>query len=327
MTVKARTVQATSVSIVQGERVSLKKGTSTTLKANIAPSNTVDNSVTWISSDPNIVSVDSNGKITAKKSGSATITVKTTNGKTDKITVDVTGASKAYPDAEVTTSSTGNGFGKPKKIVVHKQNKSGDPRCGSHSGDYCVGTADVTYANGKKITFYMGNQTNYGVQSGACRAHAFTAAYNATSNKKISTKKTIDLAIEKNPSHRGNPFRGKKTINYVANRLNANVKTYFGDTSSSKTKQLAREALNNGQPIVLFVSGNSSIAAGYPLSGKDNAHALLLLGENSKGKIEFLDSSNRFRTWTGKLTLDQLFNVMVGTNTANSWMRLFVFSY
>lgn len=59
------------------------------LTASVAPSNATEKNVTWTSSDNKVVSV-SNGTVKAVGSGTATITAKTTNGKTAsaKVTVD-----------------------------------------------------------------------------------------------------------------------------------------------------------------------------------------------------------------------------------------------
>ena len=64
------------------------------LKADISPKN-VSTSLTWTSSNSNVVRVDKNGKITPKKVGTAVITVKTHNGKTAKCTVRVKNAPKS----------------------------------------------------------------------------------------------------------------------------------------------------------------------------------------------------------------------------------------
>lgn len=55
-------------------------GESFTLKKTVTPECSVSK-YTWSSSDKNIASVDSNGKVTGKKAGTATITVKSANGK------------------------------------------------------------------------------------------------------------------------------------------------------------------------------------------------------------------------------------------------------
>ena len=59
------------------------------LTTNIFPTNTTDKKVNWKSSDESIITVSETGKITALKSGKATITVSTINGKTDSIEINV----------------------------------------------------------------------------------------------------------------------------------------------------------------------------------------------------------------------------------------------
>ena len=78
---------ATSVKLSKTS-VTLDKGKTTTLTATVQPGTAYDKSVTWTSSDEKVASV-SNGKITAKSGGTATITAKTSNGKTAKCTVKV----------------------------------------------------------------------------------------------------------------------------------------------------------------------------------------------------------------------------------------------
>lgn len=56
--------------------LSLTKGQSETLTATVSPDNATDKTVTWSSSDATIASVDPNGKVTAMKSGTTTITAK-----------------------------------------------------------------------------------------------------------------------------------------------------------------------------------------------------------------------------------------------------------
>lgn len=65
------------------------KRKSYTLKATVTPENSVDKTVTFKSSKSSVVKVDANGKVTAKKAGTATITATTKNGlkATCKITV------------------------------------------------------------------------------------------------------------------------------------------------------------------------------------------------------------------------------------------------
>ena len=71
--------------------LTLDTGKTSTLKATVYPSNAANKKCTWSSSNTSIATVDKNGKVTAKASGTATITVKTSNGKTAtcKVTVNL----------------------------------------------------------------------------------------------------------------------------------------------------------------------------------------------------------------------------------------------
>lgn len=80
-------VPATSVKIDQGEHLILDRGHSSTLTATINPTGTSD-TLSWSSSDSNIVSVSQDGTILAKAIGTATITAQAGNVK-DTIEVEV----------------------------------------------------------------------------------------------------------------------------------------------------------------------------------------------------------------------------------------------
>ena len=89
VTVQAVQAVPTSVSLNKTS-LTLDVGKSYTLTKTVSPSNAVT-SYTWSSSNTSVATVDSNGKVTAKKAGTATITVKTSNGKTAicKVTVNL----------------------------------------------------------------------------------------------------------------------------------------------------------------------------------------------------------------------------------------------
>ena len=72
-------VAATGVALDK-ETVELNIGATETLVATVAPNDATNKAVTWKSSDATIVSVDGNGKVTANKVGTATITVTTADG-------------------------------------------------------------------------------------------------------------------------------------------------------------------------------------------------------------------------------------------------------
>ncbi len=83
------TVAVTGISLSKSS-VSLTVGSTTTISAAITPSNATDKSFSWTTSNNNVASISADGTITAKSAGTATITVKTSNGKTASCTVTVT---------------------------------------------------------------------------------------------------------------------------------------------------------------------------------------------------------------------------------------------
>lgn len=71
--------------------INLDRGENEQLYATITPDNATNKNVQWSSSEPSIVTVDNNGKVTAKKRGTAIITVMSTDGGyTASCTVNVT---------------------------------------------------------------------------------------------------------------------------------------------------------------------------------------------------------------------------------------------
>ena len=97
VTVTGVTLNKTSLNLVEGG--------SETLTATVAPSNATNKTVSWKSSDASTASVDANGKVTAVKAGSATITVTTADGS-KTATCSVTVTSKTVSVTDVTLDKT-----------------------------------------------------------------------------------------------------------------------------------------------------------------------------------------------------------------------------
>ena len=108
VTVTAKTYPVESVTL-DNTSVELTEGAETTLTATVNPSNATNKNVTWTSSDSNVATV-ANGKVTAVKAGTATITVKTEDGnKTATCTVTVTAKSVDTEDDEGDLNYGGDG--------------------------------------------------------------------------------------------------------------------------------------------------------------------------------------------------------------------------
>ncbi len=79
-----------SVKIKNGNQLYLQKGKTLKLKTSVAPSNASKKTVTYKTSNKKVATVDKKGKVTAKKAGTATITVTAADGSKKKATTKVT---------------------------------------------------------------------------------------------------------------------------------------------------------------------------------------------------------------------------------------------
>ena len=105
--------------------LSLFTGDSATLTATVAPENATDKTVTWVSSNPAIVTVDGSGHVKAVAAGRANITVTTTDGnKTAVCAVTVTGRTytlSSDPSA-IAFGNVNTGYNPPAAQVVVVKN-------------------------------------------------------------------------------------------------------------------------------------------------------------------------------------------------------------
>ena len=141
------TVNPTSVK-VNRSTLTLGVGESYGIIKTISPSNATQ-TCTWTSSNSSVASVNSSGKVTAKKAGTANITVKTSNGKTATCKVTV----KPAPTS-VKISNTSLTLGKGETYIVSQSTNSGSYAWGFSwsSSNTNVATVAKTTANKAKIT-------------------------------------------------------------------------------------------------------------------------------------------------------------------------------
>lgn len=89
-------IMPTSIEVLP-VRLTLVKGNYYDLNSKVLPANAEDKTIMWTSNNSSAVSVDNDGRVTAKKSGqSAIITAKTTNGLTSNVEVDVVNKAEKY---------------------------------------------------------------------------------------------------------------------------------------------------------------------------------------------------------------------------------------
>lgn len=82
----------------------IEEGSSYAIKATVAPSNATNNSVKWVSSSPDVATVDDNGNVTALKAGSTTITCTAVDGSGVSASCPVTVKAKDIVDPGDTTN-------------------------------------------------------------------------------------------------------------------------------------------------------------------------------------------------------------------------------
>lgn len=107
-------VEAESLTItgIEGDTLHLTEaGQTVQLGAEILPENTTDKTITWETDQPEVITIDETGLVTAKTNGTAKITAKTTNGiKAELIvTVEITSEETTPPEEtspEVTPPET-----------------------------------------------------------------------------------------------------------------------------------------------------------------------------------------------------------------------------
>ena len=101
VTVTSAYINVASIAVASGdENVSIVKGGTHKLSASVKPENVTDKTLTYSSDREDIASVDTNGLISAKKVGTASVTIHTANNITKTISVTVTEAEVPVTDIE-----------------------------------------------------------------------------------------------------------------------------------------------------------------------------------------------------------------------------------
>ena len=144
VTVKQKEIAITGIGLNKST-TSLTEGESETLTATITPSNaTGDKTVKWSSSNAEVAAVDSNGKVTAKKAGTAVITATSSNGKTAGCTVTVKQKEIAITGIGLNKSTTSLTEGESETLTatIAPSNATGDKTVKWSSSNTAVASVD-----------------------------------------------------------------------------------------------------------------------------------------------------------------------------------------
>ena len=151
--------------------LALFTGDSATLVANVQPADATNKTVNWVSSNPAIVTVDANGKVTAVAAGTANITATTVDGnKTAVCTVTVTGRTytlSSDPGA-IGFGTVNTGYTQPAAQVVVIKNTGNQALnlTQPKANNYGVGALSKTALNpGETATFIVQPKAGLGAGS------------------------------------------------------------------------------------------------------------------------------------------------------------------
>ena len=238
----------------------------------------------------------------------------TYNGKT---VADISRSSTTI-SSSTTTSSTGKGLGKAKKITIKYNVYDDKGRCGASK---CASVATVEYARGT-VEFYMGRQAQKGVESDkSCRINAFMCATNAVTNGYNSAYDLYEYLLSQGfKKGTGDANLASKSIGIAVEHygLSNLAKVYqTDDISKEEATKLMKQALDNGQPVMIFVAHDlcSDLAGSH--------HALLVLGYDDDNTVIFQDSGNRLIN-AKKRTVEEMGKCITDIR---GYYRMIIFSF
>lgn len=96
-------VKVSGITLNPDINLKIEEGNSSKITATVAPSNATNNSVKWVSSSPDVATVDDSGNVTALKAGSTTITCTAVDGSGVSAVCPVTVTAKDIVDPGDTT--------------------------------------------------------------------------------------------------------------------------------------------------------------------------------------------------------------------------------
>ena len=268
VTVKQKEIAITGISLNKST-TSITEGESETLTAAITPSNTTgDKTVKWSSSNEAVAAVDSNGKVTAKKAGTAVITATSSNGKTAGCTVTVKQKEIAITGISLNKSTTSITEGESETLTatITPSNATGDKTVKWSSSNAEVAAVD---SNGKVTAKKAG-----------------TAVITATSSNRKTASCTVTVKQK-------DTYTGLRDVNGTL--------TYFTNGQADKTYTGFVSYAGNNYYVINGVVDTSYTNVTY--DGKD-----WLYVENGKVRYDYTgirsNESGFWRIDNGKVNFD-----------------------
>ena len=141
-------IAATSITAKE-DTITMSVGEIKQLSVKVEPAGASNYNVTWVSSDDSIIEVSKDGKATAKKAGSATVTASAGGDLNTTINITVTASAPtntANNNRNVTPTESGDAV-KPIGPVSH-----GSTNIACAAGTIDLGVTDEAYLNGRRIS-------------------------------------------------------------------------------------------------------------------------------------------------------------------------------
>ena len=293
-------VTPTSIRLNQTS-LTLGAGESYTLTKSVSPSN-ASTTYTWSSSNTSVATV-SNGKVTAKKSGTAYITVKTSNGKTAQCKVTV----KPAPTS-VKTNPASVTLGVGEKYTISESTNSG------------------TYANASNLKWSTSNSSVATVTKGS-------------GNKATVTAKGVGTAYVKITLYNGKTAQCKVTVKPAPTSVKTNPASV---TLGVGEKYTISESTNSGTYAnasnLKWSTSNSSVAtvtkgsgnkATVTAKGVGTAYVKITLynGKTAQCKVTVKPAPSSVKSYPASVTLGkgENYTIAAGTNSG-SWSTTYTWS-
>lgn len=148
ITVKKKKIRVFALNL-SAISLSMEEGTSRTLKVQVSPTNATNRKVAWKSSNPSVVSVNQSGKLRAKKTGTAKITVKAKDGSGTKAVCRITVKRKIVYVEKVSLSASRMELKVGKSCTLTAQAKP--DRATNRKVHWFSSNPDVASVNGKGV--------------------------------------------------------------------------------------------------------------------------------------------------------------------------------
>lgn len=232
----------------------LAVGETKTLIATITPSDATNQKLTWVSSDPNIATIDENGKVTGIKPGVITVTVTTEDGKLSATcTVTVTPATPTIQSLLV--------FPTPINLLVG-QNQQITVKVRYSDGSIKEVTPDATYTSSKPEIAAM-NATNANQVNGiAVGTATVTVSYEGKSvNIPVTISNPVAKSLYIEPSPINLAVGMTKDVKVIAKLSNGNILDVTNQTNLVITD--VTKASISGKTITGVQQGTTTLTATY----------------------------------------------------------------